>query len=941
VRRVADAMEPLRGGVLKPLLARLRGDRAFSHVGAFRRFLSLPADVQRRQAFERLRALLVHARETVPFHARRMAEAGFDPAAMTSAEDLAALRPLSRVEIQERAKELISGRYDPERLVVHRSGGTTSEPVPFFQSHESVALKNGAAMALRERMGWRVGYRTAFLWGATADGPARNLDALRRAKDFVLERLVSGSIFLAANDLSDARLDEYVESLRRFRPIVLQGYPSATDLLARRVAERGLALRVPLVVLTAEPTLDAQRARITAALGSDVLTFYGARECGWIAAECDTARRLHVNTAGVHLESLPDGRLVVTDLLNPAMPLIRYEIGDRGTLDRDPCPCGDPRPVLARLEGREVDVFVLPSGRRVPGVLADVRGLGWDGHGILDAQFVQERIDRLDVRWVAAPGLAPGDAESFRRHISSLFFEELDVVLHREDRIDPGPNGKVRRCLSMVTQAEVAAGASATRTQARARAIELGTTGRPAPRRLARRRRPAAPRDGVEPLYSVIVKPLAARARGDRAPLKTSSLAALLALPPAAMRRRQLAALRAIVTHAHATVPWYRERMDAAGFVPSELRSLDDLRRLPRLARTDLAGSAARLLSSTFTDAPLVEARTGGTTSAAVPFRQTREAVAWKDAAALVMKGRMGWKPGHRSAALWGAAQDGPPEAPDWARRLKNDVVRQVIDRSLWLPAGDLSDARLDEYAARLAQFAPHALQAYPSAADLLARRLISQGRRLSIPVVLLTAEPVLPEQRERIAEALAADVYTFYGARECGWIAAECGEHRLHVNTACVHLERDDDGSLLVTDLVNRAMPLLRYEIGDRGTLDPLPCPCGDARPVLAAVEGRLNDVFTLPSGRRVPGVVADLRAYRIGLGILEAQLVQDEPTTLDVNWVAGPQYRPGDEATMSERLNRMFFHELDVRLHRVERLVAAPNGKVRYCVSRVGTSP
>ena len=202
---------------------------------------------------------------------------------------------------------------------------------------------------------------------------------------------------------------------------------------------------------------------------------------------------------------------------------------------------------------------------------------------------------------------------------------------------------------------------------------------------------------------------------------------------------------------------------------------------------------------------------------------------------------------------------------------------------------------------------------------------------------MLLTAEPVLPEQRERVAAALGAEVFTFYGARECGWVAAECLEHRLHVNTACVLLE-SEGGSLLVTDLVNRAMPLIRYEIGDRGTLDIEPCPCGDPRPVLATVDGRLNDVFMLPSERRVPGVVADLRAYRIGLGILEAQLVQPELSRLEVNWVAGPQYHEGDEEVMRERLVRMFYGELAVTLQRVERLRPSANGKVRYCISHVG---
>ncbi|MFO0931731.1 MAG: hypothetical protein U1E39_03375 [Planctomycetota bacterium] len=952
MRPVADAMAPLRGAVLKPLVARLRGDRVFDHVRGFRRQLELPGEAQRAETFARLKALLQHARDTVPFHARRMAEAGFDPSRMTSVADLAALAPLRRAEIQERPREMISTRYDPERLVVHRSGGTTSEPVPFFQTRECIEQKNAAAVALRARMGWRRGYRAAYLWGASRDGPDLRQDRLRRAKDFVLGRLVEGAIFLPAGDLSDARLDAHIDALRRFRPAVLQGYPSATDLLARRAAERGVPLRVPMVVLTAEPTLPAQRARVGETLDAEVFTFYGARECGWIASECPEEHRLHVNTAGVHVEALDDGRLLVTDLLNLAMPLIRYEIGDRGALDPVPCPCGDPRPVLARLEGREVDVFLLPSGRRVPGVLADVRGLGFDAHGILDAQFVQERIDRLDVRWVAGPDFRPEDLDDFRAAVSDLFFGELDVVLHREERILPGPTGKVRHCQSKVTEAALAAAGAAFRTRtARAAgpaeggaaerdAVERGAAARPAARRV-RRRRVIASDDGLEPLYSNVVKPLLAGVRGDRGPVRKRVLARVLALPRGPMRARRLRELRALLVHAHATVPWYREQMDAAGFDPSAVRELEDLRRLPRLTRQALAAAPERLLSSAYAHVPLVEARTGGTTSAAVPFRQTRQAVSWKDAASYVLKRRMGWRLGHRCAFLWGAAQDGPPQDLDWAHRTKEAAVRRFLDRSLWLPAGELSDARLDEHAERIARFRPHVLQAYPSAADLLARRLLSTGRRLHVPIALLTAEPVLPEQRERVRQALGSEVYTFYGARECGWIAAECVEHRLHVNTACVLLERDDDGSLLVTDLVNRAMPLIRYEIGDRGTLDPVPCPCGDPRPVLGAVDGRLNDVFTLPSGRRVPGVVADLRAYRIGLGVLDAQLVQTELAVLEVNWVASPQYAPGDEAVMAERLRRMFFDELDVRLNRVDRLRPSPNGKVRYCISRVGGAP
>jgi phenylacetate-CoA ligase len=257
---------------------------------------------------------------------------------------------------------------------------------------------------------------------------------------------------------------------------------------------------------------------------------------------------------------------------------------------------------------------------------------------------------------------------------------------------------------------------------------------------------------------------------------------------------------------------------------------------------------------------------------------------------------------------------------------------RHVL-RSLWLPAGDLSDARLDEHAARLTAFRPRVLQAYPSAADLLARRLLARGERVAVPIVVLTAEPVLAEPRARIAEAFRARVFAFYGARECGWIASEGAScPSLHVNTAGVHVDVGEDGRLLVTDLVNRAMPLIRYEIGDLGALRDAPCPCGDPRPVLAALSGRTADAFRLPSGRVVPGVSAD-RHGPFGLGIVEWQMVQRGGVLL-FRYVPGGPFRPENLEVLRRRLDAFFFGELEVRFERVERIAPGPNGKLRTCV-------
>ena len=444
------------------------------------------------------------------------------------------------------------------------------------------------------------------------------------------------------------------------------------------------------------------------------------------------------------------------------------------------------------------------------------------------------------------------------------------------------------------------------------------------------------PVDPYGAICRALVEPLWYAIRGDGSRRLEPTVTAMLSLPREAMERDRLARLWALLVHARDTVPFWRARMAAAGFDPAAFSRVEDLERLPPLTRVDVTRSPKELLSSAYPMETLVEVRTGGTTSAPVPFLQTRDAVAEKDAAALALRERMGWRGGIRRAYLWGASQDAPSAGSDLLRRTKNRFVDRFVTRSLYLPAGDLSETRLDAYAERLRRFRPLALQAYPSAADLLARRLFARGERLEVPIVLLTAEPVFPDQRERIQEAFAASVFTFYGARECGWIASECAkEHRLHVNTAGVHVEAAADGRLLVTDLVNFAMPLLRYEIGDRGAMDAEACPCGDPRPLIARLEGRLNDVFTLPSGRRVPGVAFD-RYVRWGLGIVEWQLVQDEADALDVRYVPAGSFVEKDLEALQERLNAQFAGELRLRFHRVERIEPEPNGKVRVCIVR-----
>lgn len=447
-RRPSDPVSRFFEAVPQRLLAWWRRDRHGSHIQSAIQLLLAPPELAQRRQFNNLRAFLIHSYNTTRYHRERMDAAGVDPRSDDPYAVLKALPPLDKVAVVERLDELLSTDWRREDLWTSRSGGTTGTPVPFYLAREDAILKDDIAAAMRRIMGWFRGERIAYLWGAPRDLPAVEGPWHVRAKGFFVNRWIHRRLFLPANGLDAARLDEYVDRVRSFHPHWMQGYPSAMDIMARHVLSRGVRCPIDNVALTAEPTLPAQRARIAKAFETNVVTWYGSRECAWIAAECRQEQRLHVNHVQHVLETTPDGRLLVTDLLSRAMPLIRYDIGDLAVLGTKPCPCGDPRPTIESLEGRAHDVLELPSGTLVPGVVLGIRGIQGIAPGIFEAQFLQEDVGSVDVYYTAGPNFKPSHEEWLRKDIARSTNNELVIRLHAVAELKREANGKIRYCVS-------------------------------------------------------------------------------------------------------------------------------------------------------------------------------------------------------------------------------------------------------------------------------------------------------------------------------------------------------------------------------------------------------------------------------------------------------------------------------------------------------------
>ena len=187
-----------------------------------------------------------------------------------------------------------------------------------------------------------------------------------------------------------------------------------------------------------------------------------------------------------------------------------------------------------------------------------------------------------------------------------------------------------------------------------------------------------------------------------------------------------------------------------------------------------------------------------------------------------------------------------------------------------------------------------------------MAEWLTANGRRIHRPMRILSAAEALHDgQRKFISEAFGCPVHNTYGCREFMLIAAECEEHKgLHVNAdhLCVELgasvgganaSADTPREIIVTDLHNYGMPLLRYVNGDLATAGSGTCACGRGLPLLTRVDGRKLDALRTPDGRYVPGEYI-VYAFLHATGIKRYQVVQKRLDAFDISLVRDADFDP-----------------------------------------------
>jgi phenylacetate-CoA ligase len=442
-----------------------------------------------------------------------------------------------------------------------------------------------------------------------------------------------------------------------------------------------------------------------------------------------------------------------------------------------------------------------------------------------------------------------------------------------------------------------------------------------------------------------VVFPLAERVGGRRMWTEARRLREQQWRPQEELEARALERLRAILAHATAHVPYYRDRFARFGTVPRDIRRLSDLGGLPVTTKADLravfpTGAVAENIPGHRRQPRLTSGSTG------LPFeffwdRAAADALFGAHLISLEWAGVALWDP-RIVVAVPAYFRTNVADA-SWLRRLGQRLV--LGERSRNLASDRLTTEAFRTAVRQVARRGRYYVRGYPAAIARLARRLLEEGAAApGGPAVVMTySETLTPADAASIRRAFGCEVVNYYSSWDVPQMAQTCPDNReiLHVNSERVVLRvvRPDGaaaapgeaGRVVVTDLDNQVMPLINYAIGDHAVAGGA-CACGRGLPTLASVEGRDTEVIRTLDGRQINATV--LGRFLVSVAgvipyVWEYQAVQTALDAVTLRIVPTPQLTQAIVKTLESQVASLLGPDLGVAVEVVDRIPVEPSGK------------
>lgn len=389
--------------------------------------------------FDRLKKIISHAYQTVPYYKELFDSINFSPDELSNINQLSKLPILTKKDIRENKDKMVSDNFDADSLLKKRTGGSTSTPLHLYWDKFAATYKYATVIRHNSWAGFEPGDKYAALWGNT-DKEISLRDKMRRS-------LYDRVIFLDTLKIDEHYLENFIKRIKKFKPKILMGHSHSVFMLSEFMSDNKIANPgIDGIITTAEMLYDHERKSIEDVFGKIVFNRYGCEEVSLIASECEAHDGLHINADNVLVEILDSdngepGSIVITDLVNYSMPFIRYEIGDAATFNNNPCACGKGLPRIEKLYGRTSEYLYSTDGKKLSGIsILDTFAIHIPG--IKQIQFIQEELDKLIINIVRTDEFGEDSINELNTKIPYFFGEGMRFDLNFIEKIPQTERGK-------------------------------------------------------------------------------------------------------------------------------------------------------------------------------------------------------------------------------------------------------------------------------------------------------------------------------------------------------------------------------------------------------------------------------------------------------------------------------------------------------------------
>jgi len=402
----------------------------------------------------------------------------------------------------------------------------------------------------------------------------------------------------------------------------------------------------------------------------------------------------------------------------------------------------------------------------------------------------------------------------------------------------------------------------------------------------------------------------------------------------------QLELLQQLVKHCYDSVPYYRKLMDERAIKSSDIKMLDDINQFPILTKKDVLEAEDSIISTRYPRWRLRAARTGGSTGMPLVIYRNWFSIGNEHAFVRRQWDWAGIGFSDKCAYFMSRIVAKPDQKDDYL------YAYDPIMRDLILSNHHLSNETAKEYIDVMKKYRVKAVVGYPSAIGFLAKTCPDSCIELGLNAVLTTSEILTNSMREVIAKTFGCKVFDFYGSAERVCYIHTCEHGSYHIIpeyglTELIPLDQSDDKrcKIVATGFWNRAMPLIRYDMGDVVVKSERTCPCGRLFQLVESIDGREGDVIKTLSGRHI-GVTLIIQLLYVICGtryIAESQIVQDSIDHLTIKYVPTRKFSQEDLNNFRSLIVKYLPSELKFDFQKVETVERTDSGKIRPLVSLI----